>query len=160
MNMNKKQKVEYLKNLSFGLKDKSKVEQRYNKYKVDKFRTTIKENKEEFLYHLDYLSDKIKGEMNNNPYSFCVGLDLRQRKNIRMFKTYVNTITFNTNQGFFKEVITCKNPTEIRCFSIKFYLLFYNRINRIMKSVLSDYVMEWEKKTILKKLNPEIELTV
>lgn len=148
--MNETQTKEYLKNLSFGIKDKNKTEQKYKDYKTEKYKSIIRENKAIIEEHFLSLYDDIKTELLLNPFRMDY-LKLDQKTDIRHFKTLINSVTFELNKRFIGELDNLNN-NEARSFNIRFYIDNYKQINSIMKEVLSVFVREYPKKAIVKKL--------
>jgi len=149
--MNENQTKEYIKNLNFGLKDKQRTTDKYKDYKTEKFKAILTENKDDIDNYFLWLIDNIKNELALNPLRWDY-LKLDQKKHIRHFKTLINSVTFGLNMAFIGDLETL-NDNEKRNFSILFYLEFYDDINGMMKEVLSDLVLEYPKKAIVKKLS-------
>jgi hypothetical protein len=84
---------------------------------------------------------------------FLKKVDLTKPKYIRMLKTQINSITKIKDMEFIKGLSEeGLKDNEILSFSIKFYLLYYDSINAIMKNVLIRLVEEYPKRAVLNKL--------
>jgi len=133
---------------SFGLKDYNKTFNKYKDYKplkvtdfLNKFDSEIKE----------FLENELYEQINEEVYKkSCFGMfifdDIKNHKIsksvVNYFKTLINSITYEKDYNFIKELGEDLNKNELRCFTIIFYLRFYKEINEIMKQYLKDYLIE------------------
>jgi hypothetical protein len=130
----------------FALKDFNKTNDKYKDYKVlfvndffNKFDIDIKEFLEDYLYN------SIENEVYKKlSYGFYLDSGLNKDKlnksTINQFKTLINSITYNINTNFIKELQEDLNQNQIRSLTILFYLKNYDRINNIMKDFFDDYL--------------------
>jgi len=134
----------------FALKDFNKTNNKYKDYKVlfvtdffNKFNSEIKDFLENELSYL------IENEVNNK---FGIGFYLynymdKEKLNksiINQFKTFINSITYNIDSNFIKELSQDNNlnlnDNQKRSLTILFYLRNYDLINNIMKEFFEDYL--------------------
>jgi hypothetical protein len=154
--MNEQKLKDYLNKFSFGLKDKQLTIERHGTYRIEKFNKLLFANTVEIEEHLNELPENIYRAFMNST-DFLKKADLTKPKYIRMLKTLINYITKIKDAEFIKEISDYDfeenlTDTEIRSFSIKFYLLYYDSINAIMKNVLIRLVEEYPKRAVLNKL--------
>jgi len=122
-------------NINFSLKDFYKTHNKYKNYKTKEFKLFLDKYKEEVKQHLDNLSFNIVKWFNDNPLKYINDLEFNNKSNIRILKTWVNSITQELNYKFIKGLINANNNTY-KNFNIKFYLYYYKEINQIMKDSL------------------------
>ena len=148
--MEQKEIKQYLKGLNFGLNDYDKTFNRYQNYKAEDFKTFLTCYSEDIKTHFEDLKELIKAELKQKN---CMNFDLTKKTYIRLFKTWVNSITYNLDYSFIKSLCNDSiNKNTIKNFNIKFYLTFYNDINNIMQEVLKDFVIEYPKRAIINKM--------
>jgi len=150
VHMNENQTKEYIKGLEFSLKDKARTEDKYSQYKTEDFKFLLVDSKEDIEDYFYYLEDRIKNHLVMNPFKMDF-LRLNEKKHIRMFKTLINSITYELNNNFIGGLDYFNDNTK-RNFTILFYLNFYSKINKIMKNVLTEFVLEYPKKAVVERL--------
>jgi hypothetical protein len=154
--MNEQKLKDHLKNFSFGLKDKIRTIERHGTYKIEKFNKLLFSNIADVEDYLNELPEIIyKNFMDSG--DFLKKVDLTKPKYIRMLKSQINSITKIKDMEFIKDLVNSDfdetiTETELNSFGIKFYLLYYDSINAIMKNVLIRLVKEYPKRAVLNKL--------
>ena len=149
---------QHILNTEFKLKDFNKCFEKYKNYKKDFANKFFKDNKEHINNHLIDLKDLIKQELDLkdkqiniiNIY-FSNGLN---KKSINMFRTLINSITYkDINLNFICDLNSLLNKNEINSLAIILYLRNYDKINNIMKDFFKDYLLNLERRIMLRNLN-------
>ena len=146
--MNKTQKKAYIENLRFNLKDFYKTLNKYMDYKNIDFNKFLEDNKQEIQEFLKYLCDNITNGLQNTQTSNFIyrqqNLNFNEKMSIRELKIMINHVTMQINKEFIKNCFEYNNinlnPNNLKNFSIKFYLKFYDTINQEMKNALIETI--------------------
>ena len=131
---------EYIKTLTYGLKDLKKTRETYKNYKTEEFNSLM--NRVVLIdTHFKYLQEGIE----NNFYTgdrkyFFEFSNLKDKVDVRFLKTNINHACQEINQNFIESIVSRPNRNKIRCFTIRFYLKFYTKINKIMHNTLEDMI--------------------
>jgi|TARA_Y100000296_G_scaffold44413_1_gene51021 hypothetical protein len=133
----KNNKLNYVENLNFGLKDFDKTFNKYRFYKQKEFKTFLDNNKEDLNFHLEDLYYRIENKLIDK-LVFFTWININQKTGIKHLKTLINSLTYELNKDFLKD-FNLKNDNTLKNFAIMFYLNFYKRINNTMKEVLKEY---------------------
>ena len=135
---------EYVKNLTFKLKDFEGTKERYKDYKTKEFAQLMKDSKESVKIHFKHLQEDIENEfyIGRNMYYFD-SLDLSAKMDVRFLKTNINHVCQGLNTGFMTSIVRRPNKNKIRCFAVLFYLKYYSKINSIMHNTLEDMMKRW-----------------
>ncbi len=128
---------EYVKTLTFKLTNLEKTQETYRDYKTKEFNQLMKTCKESVKVHFKYLDDDIAREFyHGSRVTFFDFLDLRNKEDVRFLKTNINHVWQELNQKFMESIARRPNKNKIRCFTIRFYLKYYKKINLIMYNTL------------------------
>jgi hypothetical protein len=126
----------YIDGLKFSLKDIQKTRAKHGDYKDEQFKELIADNSEEIAEHLAELKGDVLASLNSGT-SFYKDLNLTSKSDIRNFKTFVNSKTRELNTAFIKGLCDSdENDNTINHFAIKFYLQYYDDVNKIMHDVI------------------------
>lgn len=135
----KKELKEYLKTVNFWLKDFEKTNNKYKNYKkglsqdmYDAFKNVDFCNIFDNYSQVDYYFNNIVSQVYNE----------KSKSNIRYLKTAIN---YRMRQALEKaiefEFCNNLNDNEKRNLTIKLYIKFYKKINKAMKYILNDYIL-------------------
>ena len=129
----------YIESLQFGIKDLKLSTKKYKSYQSEIFGNLMKTNHCIVSAHLQELKENITGNFYRGSRShFYYNLDFDNKSDIKTLKNNVNFATYDINKELIMSLLTKPNENKIRCFTIKFYLKYYDKINQIMKQAFLD----------------------
>ena len=135
---------EYIKTLTYGLKNLEGTKETYKDYKTKEFNQLIKNSKESIKVHFKHLQEDIENDFyTGSRKCFFEFSDLTKRIDVRFLKTNINHSCQAINEEFMESIMSRPNKNKIRCFAIRFYLKYYVKINKIMYNTLEG-IMEGE----------------
>jgi len=142
-----KELKQYLKTLTFGVKDFDKTKEKQQNYKKTEYKQAITENTSLYKDHLQQLEGNIEYLLYNRPY-FMENLKNNLEKdlsktNIRTLKSHINYTTREMNKNFMERLLDDENISYAKnhSFDIVFYINHYKAINKAMHNVLKEIVL-------------------
>lgn len=144
--LTKQEQREYINNnIKFGVQDRQRTAGKYANYKDEQFNSLVSGYRDAIQIHLSELKEMIINKFHSEEYAYYKDLDYSEsRSNIRVLKTYINGLTYGLNAEYVKELLLSEDMTAnnntVRSFTIKFYLAFYDEINKVMKEALISIV--------------------
>ena len=136
--MNTKQIKEYLKETTiFKLKDFNKTNDKYKDYKNDKFSSLLEYNQKEEVEDFENMFS-----YQYNYYTYELMNKLNTKSNIRAFSTIINSIIYKVIETYIEFMSDWNlNDNEIKSFTIKYYLKYYEKINKAMYNILKETIL-------------------
>ena len=133
---------EYIKTLTYGLKNLEKTRETYKNYKTREFNMLMKKWKDTVKVHFKYLGENIIRDFyfGDMKYFFSY-LNLENKVDVRFLKTNINHVCQELNREFIESIVSRPNRNKIKCFAIRFYLRYYITLNKIMHNTLKE-IME------------------
>ena len=137
--MNKKELKIYLKTVKFWLKDFEKTSNKYKDYKKE-----LANDMYDAFKHVDFYD--IYERYGSRDYYYITLLqnvfDDKSKSNIRSLKTSINNkMRIALGNAIQIEFCDMLNDNEKKNLSIKLYIKFYKKINKVMSEILKDAVL-------------------
>jgi len=138
--MKKTELKAYIKGIKFWVKDFEKTSNKYANYKNEKFNKFLKEDND--CYNIKDFESMFTWDF--NPYRDVskIACDEPTKSNIRECKTQINHIMTEDIENHINWLTDSSlNENELRCFTIKYYLKFYKKINKAMQNILINIIL-------------------
>ncbi len=132
-----KQLNEYLKTIQFGLLNYDKTNEKYKNYKTEVWNCV----KDAIPFRSLDISI-YKRELHTRKAMGCYLPDTLTKSSIKSLKTIINITIYQMNLEMLNRIAHL-NQNEKRCFTIRFYLDNYKKINSLMKRLLIYYVKNY-----------------
>lgn len=141
--MNKEQLNKYMNTtVFFKLKDFTATSEKYAGYKCEKFEEGL--NDYNSLYRVEDFEEILFNSNGFNPYVDNIGRAQTDvsKSNIRMLATEINSIMRNSIEAHIRWIWDDElNENEVKCFTIKYYLEYYEGINEAMTNILKSFII-------------------
>lgn len=156
--MEQEQINKIIESKEFKLQNFEKTSEKWGNYKKEKVDEFFSDNEEDIQGYLEttlhlYVSNRLHNHVNNFNWLNLFKEKMSKYK-INRLMTFINNFTYAENEKFINGLSSYNlNKNELKGFTIIFYLRNYETINKIMKSVLRDYLKDYNKKTIIEVLD-------